>query len=191
MELCEGHPEKMYNFKCWLRFYNMLDVTPLVKAIDAAFSKFHQYFHVDPMLFLSLPSLAFKAMFDMFKEDIPYGYSFSNQHDDIRIRFRENVLGGLTNIYHRHFNLYDDNFHPASRYAPNNQKFNFVGFYDFNAMVSLLIIIVYFNIKHVLVSVCPSTRYAFESWRTMGLEGAKIQKITHDRANEFRSNSMA
>ena len=58
--LPESHPDKMENMVSWLVAYNLLDVGPLVKAISTSFRKFHEYFHVDPMLALSLPSLAFR-----------------------------------------------------------------------------------------------------------------------------------
>lgn len=44
----------------WLRYYNELDVYPLVQAMDFSFSKSHEFFNVDPALSLTLPSLAFK-----------------------------------------------------------------------------------------------------------------------------------
>ena len=60
MALPEGHPNKWYNFKNYLEYYNMLDVEPLIEAIDNSFTKFHELFELDPMLFMTLPSIAFK-----------------------------------------------------------------------------------------------------------------------------------
>ena len=50
----------MDNMADWLRYYNELDVFPLVQAMEFSFSKFHEFFNVDPALSLTLPSLAFK-----------------------------------------------------------------------------------------------------------------------------------
>ena len=58
--LPDDHPEKIFNFRCWLRLYNLLDCAPLVRAIETSFGKFYEYFGVDPMIHLSLPSIAFK-----------------------------------------------------------------------------------------------------------------------------------
>ena len=43
----------------WLKYYNLLDCRPLVDAILKSFEKFHEYFGVDPMVNMSLPSIAF------------------------------------------------------------------------------------------------------------------------------------
>ena len=61
--LPKTNPERVRNMKDWLKVYNLLDVQPLALAIEASFRAYRQYFNVDSMLSLSLPSLAQKAMF--------------------------------------------------------------------------------------------------------------------------------
>ena len=75
-------------------------------------------------------------MFNLFDQSLPYAYSFNEKHSEERELFRHNVLGGLTNIYHRHINTIDEKSAPASRIAPNKDPFNHVTFLDFNSMVS-------------------------------------------------------
>ena len=58
--LPSNHPDHMKNFRCWLKYYNELDVKPLVEALMNCFDKFYEYFGIDPVLYLSLPSIAFK-----------------------------------------------------------------------------------------------------------------------------------
>ena len=49
----------MRNMKDWLEYYQMLDTMPLVHALDTCFSKFHELFDIDPIVKLSLPSIAY------------------------------------------------------------------------------------------------------------------------------------
>ena len=58
--LPETDPNHISNFKGWLKYYNECDVMPLVEALSKCFDKFYEYFKVDPLINLSLPSLAFK-----------------------------------------------------------------------------------------------------------------------------------
>ena len=44
----------------WLKYYNMLDVGPLVLAIEKQFDKFYEYFKVDLTQHNSLPSIALR-----------------------------------------------------------------------------------------------------------------------------------
>ena len=129
-----GHPDKMTSFKCWLKYYNNLDVQPMIEAIDKSFAAFHKYFDVDPTVNLTLPSIAYKAMFNLYDPTLPLAYSFPNRFDHVRKLFRENQVGGLTNVYQRDLNL-DDNSGPWSAlHAPNGERYTYCGFWDFNSM---------------------------------------------------------
>ena len=129
-----GHPDKMTSFKCWLKFYNNLDVQPMIEAIDKSFAAFHKYFDVDPSVNLTLPSIAYKAMFNLYDENLPLAYSFSNRFDHVRKLFRENQVGGLTNVYQRDLNLNDNSGPWSALHAPNGERYTYCGFWDFNAM---------------------------------------------------------
>ena len=124
----------MKNFGCWLRHYQMLDVEPLAMAIENSFKSFYTHFKVNPMSKKSLPSIAFAAAFKLFDQSMPYLMSFSPMFDDIRQLFRNNQLGGLVNIYHRHVNIMDDNSHQSTREGPNGEKFSYFSFWDFNSL---------------------------------------------------------
>ena len=131
-KLSKNHPDRIESFLDWLRYYNLMDVGPLLRAIDTCFESFHAYFKTDPMLHFSLPSLAFKAMFANYEESDPLIFSFNDSH--IRDMFRDNIVGGLTNCYHRHINLTDGLSPHNSKFSPSNDRFTSVSFFDVNAM---------------------------------------------------------
>ena len=46
--LSENDLDKWNDFSDYLRYYNLLDVRPLVEALSICFQKFREYFNVDP-----------------------------------------------------------------------------------------------------------------------------------------------
>ena len=54
------YPEAIFTMEDWLQYYNMLDVGPLVLAIEKQFDKFYEYFKVDLTQHNSLPSIALR-----------------------------------------------------------------------------------------------------------------------------------
>ena len=113
----------------------MCDTTPLVEAINNSFTAFHQYFGVDANSHASLPSMAFDALFKDYPASLPYVFTFNNGHDDIRRWFRENLLGGLTTVFHRHLDLTNDKESPlAARVTPDGSPLTHVVFADANSM---------------------------------------------------------
>ena len=130
-----NHPEKMHNFVDWLRYYNSLDTFPLAKAINNSFAQFFACFKMDPSWVVSLPKYAQNCMFQDYNQDEPYCFSFAPTCDAIRQLFRENLLGGLVNCYHRMTDLSGQEGLPrAAQFAPNGQKFTRIQFFDFNAL---------------------------------------------------------
>ena len=130
----EGHPQKWNNFAAYLRWYNCQDVGPLVVALSNSFQTFYEYFGVDPLTKLSLPSIAFAAMFGMFDQTLPYVSSFGTKGDAVRQLFRNNVIGGISNIYHRDIDLMGDESPKNARIAPNGNPFSSCIFLDYNSM---------------------------------------------------------
>ena len=125
-----GHKERFRHMGDWLKHYNLLDTAPLMKAIGNSFTAFREYFNCDPITSLSLPSLAFQAMFALYPEDAPLSYSTNNE--ELRQLYRASIIGGLTTVTHRHINLEDNDSPWNSRYAPNGKKFTYCSFFDFN-----------------------------------------------------------
>ena len=117
-------PEHMENFACWLKYYQLLDVVPLTKAIEKSFATFVKYFHNNPLYFRSLPALAFKASFTLFDKKLPPVSTFCPSFDFVRQIFRRNQIGGLVNIFHRQVIL-GQSGPPAATIAPNGDKFSF------------------------------------------------------------------
>ena len=48
LNLPDNHPDKWFNMSCYLKHYNLLDVSPLKEALLTCFSSFKNYFLVDP-----------------------------------------------------------------------------------------------------------------------------------------------
>ena len=74
-------------------------------------------------------------MFNALDPNLPLVWSFQN--DDVRKLFRENVLGGLSTVSHRHINLNNDpekKYPKSTQFAANDEKFTCVTFLDFNSM---------------------------------------------------------
>lgn len=133
--LADSHPDKIHNFVGWLKYYNSLDTFPLAQAINNSFAQFFNCFKMDPSWVISLPKYAQNCMFQDYDQDQPFCYSFSSTNGEIRQLFRENLLGGLVNVYHRMTDLSNQpNVPRSSQYAENGEKFTRIQFFDFNAL---------------------------------------------------------
>ena len=99
--LPDDHPDKMVNMKCWLKYYNMIDVVPLAIAMDTSFKCFHSYFEQDGNCQLSLPGISSLALYRNYDQRCSYIYSFRQKNNDIRTRHRDTLCGGLVNVFHR------------------------------------------------------------------------------------------
>ena len=122
------------NFSDYLQWYNCQDVGPLVIALTNSFDKFFEYFGIDPLIRLSLPSIAFEAMFNTFDQSLPYVASFNKNNDDVRELFRDKVEGGVTNVYHRDIDLMGSDSPESARIAPNGDPYTSVIMSDANSM---------------------------------------------------------
>ena len=133
--LHDNHPEKMWSMKCWLKYYNELDTAPLAKAINNSFGNFFQIFGIDPGFCVTLPKFAQQCMFRLYDENEPYCYSFFKKQGELRELSRENLTGGLVNVFHRCIDLSGrSNMPHASQFAPNGEKFSSLMFFDFNSL---------------------------------------------------------
>ena len=134
INLSDDDPNKISNFKGWLKYYNMIDCGPLNEAITNSFNKFWECFHIDANLYLSLPSMAFKAMFNLSDKSMPAVVSFNQTNDEVRQLFRDSVVGGMCNVFRRDLNLTSDDSPINSKIAPNGHPFAAGSSYDFNGM---------------------------------------------------------
>ena len=133
--LPKGDKEKINSMLGWLRYYNVQDVGPLAVAIENCFASYKKYFEVDPLLAVSLPSLAQTATFLNYRKTDPLVFSFSKINKEVHALFRANVLGGVVNVYHRHVSTFDQpNIPVAARHAPNGEKFSLITMFDFTSM---------------------------------------------------------
>ena len=147
-KLPKNHPMYIKNMGCWLSHYNSLDVEPLVEAITNSFQKFHELFSVDPNIELSLPTIAFKAMFQLADLNLPKCFTFDTKRDHIRQLHRDSVIGGLSSVYHRHIDLTFSQSSPKnSKIAPSGDPFIHVVFLDFTRSQSpSLTVLTFFSV---------------------------------------------
>lgn len=74
-------------------------------------------------------------MFSSYDQTSALSYSFSHKMSKIRELFRENLLGGLVNCFHRMTDLRNTQKIPFSaKIAPNGQPFKKICFFDFNSL---------------------------------------------------------
>ena len=133
--LPSSDPEKMNCMADWLAYYNELDTAPLAHAINNSFSNFFEIFGLDPSFTLTLPKFAQQCMFRSFSETEPLCYSFNKKQSDLRQLTRDNLTGGLVNVFHRCVDLSGrPNMPRASQYAPNGKPFSSLLFFDFNSL---------------------------------------------------------
>lgn len=134
-KLNSGDPEKMETMVDWLRYYNELDVSPLIRAIENCFASYKKYFHVRPYQAYSLPSLASQAMFGFMNPSHPLIFSFHENAKEIHKKFRDSIFGGLVNVYKRHI-VTDDSIEcsPVARHAPNGEPYTNYLLLDFTSM---------------------------------------------------------
>ena len=110
-----SHLEKWYSFEDYLRYYNLSDVYPASCALIKHFETFETNFGISPMQFLGLPSYAKEAMFKFYDEDCPSIFSFPKDSSATQY-FRQNIIGGLCNVYKRHVTLLDEDASPAAKF---------------------------------------------------------------------------
>ena len=134
-ELPETDTEHMKSMRCWLKYYNELDTAPLAHAIYNSFGNFFQIFGIDPSFYTSLPKFAQECMFKSYDSEEALCYSFFKNQTDLREMTRENLTGGLVNVFHRCIDLSGrPNMPQATQIAPNGKPFSSLMFYDFNSL---------------------------------------------------------
>ena len=134
LRLPSNHPDKWSSFEDYLIFYNTSDTKPASLALMKQFETYFENFGAYPNHFLGLPSFAKHAMFELYKKDSPRIFTFPENSDATQI-FREQIIGGLTNVYKRHVTL-DETETAALRakYSKRGIKWGKLSFYDINSM---------------------------------------------------------
>ena len=183
--LPEDHKDKMHNMLDWLEYYNRLDTGPLVQAVVNAFTSFSSYFNIDPHQHYSLPSMAFRSMFENYNTNLPYAFSFDEKRDEIRRLFRANLIGGLSSVYCRHLDLSDEGNSPFNaRHTPDGSPLTHAGFWDFNSM--------YLWAQRQLMPLGPGLlwekngRYFNKTPMTSGVSFGQIQWLFYLQATTYK-----
>ncbi len=117
LALSETHPEKWNSFEDYLKYYNISDVYPASCALINQFKTFENNFGLTPMQSLGLPSYAKKVMFSLYDRSCPNIFSLPKTDSNATKFFRENIIGGICNVYKRHVTLLDE---PAAKAAKEN-----------------------------------------------------------------------
>ena len=109
-------PEHWPNFESYLKHYNVSDVYPASCGLITQFKTYTENFGLSPMQSLGLPSFARAAMFKLYDAKCPSIFTFPASSDATRV-FRENVIGGLCNVYARHVTTTDETASYSAKYS--------------------------------------------------------------------------
>ena len=134
INLPEDDSEKWSSMADYLRWYNNLDVVPLVGAIKSWFATYKSTFGIDGYQFASLPSMAQASMFGLFDESSPFLHSLPPWKKELSERMRESVVGGLTTNLHRAVLLDGSDGPEAAKKAPNGNNYSAIIPFDFNSL---------------------------------------------------------
>jgi len=119
MSLPEGHVDKWYNFGDYLKHYNLSDVIPTAKALQNQFELFEDEFELCSYQCMGLPQFGRKAMYKMYDPKAPAIFTFNEGSTATKV-FRNQIVGGLVNLYKRHVTLDESEDVPAAaRYNKN------------------------------------------------------------------------
>ena len=128
-------PDHIDSMENWLIYYNLLDTAPLAHAIHNSFESFFEIFKMDPSWCVSLPAFAQQCMFREYEVGEPLCFSFCKKQAELRKLFRENLRGGLVNVFHRAIDLTGRVDVPKSaQVAPSGDKYSALLFLDFNSL---------------------------------------------------------
>lgn len=73
-------------------------------------------------------------MWDLSDNSLPRVYTFNEKFSSLREKFRANMIGGLTSVFHRHLDLSGNCSSPfEARHVPNGDRLTHVIFLDFNS----------------------------------------------------------
>ena len=74
-------------------------------------------------------------MWNHANQELPYVFTFNEKFSHIRQKFRDQALiGGLTTVPHRHFDLSGGESPLAARIVPNGDELTLVMVVDFNRL---------------------------------------------------------
>ena len=118
--LPENDPRHWKSFEDYLRYYNISDVYPASVGMIKQFKKFQENFGRSPMQFLGLPSFASESMFNLYDKSCPNIFSFPKDSPATQI-FREQVIGGLVNVFKRHVSLLNEEIPKGARTNKNGK----------------------------------------------------------------------
>ena len=125
----ENNCDSMKNYLDW---YNCQDVDPFIRAIERQFAAFNNLFGVNLLSFISLPSVASKICYNLYEKSSAFTWSFSDT--ELLISLRKSVVGGLSSVFHRMINTYDESGPISARFAKNGDPYTYFVFYDFNSL---------------------------------------------------------
>lgn len=114
-------PEHWKDFSFYLIFYNLNDVVPTSKGVIKQFSVFKKMFGLSPMQSYGLPSYGSKIMYSMYNDQSPSIITFPDKCDATAV-FREQMIGGLTQVYKRHCTLLNESAAESAICSKNGES---------------------------------------------------------------------
>ena len=121
MALENGHPEKWNCFMDYLRFYNLSDCQPLSKAMLNSFNLFEKTFGANMFYQYSLAGFAQESLMKLYNQNVPNIFSCPKKYPEITAIFRENIYGGICNVFHRHITLMEEEAPFAAKFNANGK----------------------------------------------------------------------
>ena len=116
-------------FADFLKWYNDLDVTPMIQAIENM-NEFYKNIHIDFIhQAISIPGVAMRVCFNSITDPAAEFHLFNPKNKDIYGLFKENIVGGPSII----FNRYHEAGKTFIRNDPNKTCQKIIG-YDANAL---------------------------------------------------------
>ena len=124
-----------YTMHCYYKHYAGIDTEILILAFERYCRKFIEVYDVNPLEFISLPSLAGVVVWKEFSRELADPFSFSKEYGHINQLIRSNIRGGLSAVFHRHAEVglehkYGKNVHCLE----NGNPIKRIVSYDFNSL---------------------------------------------------------
>ena len=121
------------NFEYYLRYYNLADVEPASRALIIQFNTYKQNFGINPLIYFGLPSFSRAAMLKLYDNECPSIFTFPDEKT-VQV-FRSEIIGGLTNCYHRHITTdSNEKCSDNAKFNKHGKKWDQIIFFDVNSM---------------------------------------------------------
>ena len=117
-------------------YYCGVDCELTRDAMEKFITTFEQKYDINPLEFVSLPSISSKIIWNHYDDERNAAYTFSSEHTDLSLMIRKHLIGGLSCPFQRHVRVGDDGereYDNAVYTLPNGMLNQKLISYDFNS----------------------------------------------------------